>query len=99
MQFFYGNGGVKNTFVHHGFQYIMKLKLKRLLKHLLKNMVIKMKQLTDEENKKIIEVVKILKSASIDQNCWLLTFQDFPVKIPKYEDIKTFLYINPKLIK
>ena len=57
-----------------------------------------MRQLTDEENKKIIEVVKILKSASIDQNCWLLTLQDFPVKIPKNEEIKTFIYINPKSI-
>jgi len=57
-----------------------------------------MRELTQEENEKIIEVIKILKSATGNENSWILSLQEFPVKIPKIEEIKTYIYADPKCL-
>ncbi len=57
-----------------------------------------MRELTQEENEKITEVIKILKSATGNENSWILSLQEFPVKIPKIEEIKTYIYADPKCL-
>lgn len=56
----------------------------------------KMRQLTIEENKVLIEAARILKDSHKNENSFIISIQDFPVKVPKTEDIKTFFYVNLK---
>lgn len=53
--------------------------------------------MTEEELDKIKEVTKIISKYYKDEKSWIISLNEkYPVKPPKFEDIKTVFYIVDK---
>lgn len=53
------------------------------------------RELTVGERELLISAAKILKDSSgEDENSFIISVQEFPVKVPNINDIKTFVYVK-----